>query len=466
MQTNRPPNVLLLHCHDLGRHLNLYGATSVRSPHLDHLATQGIVCEAMFAAAPQCSPSRASLFTGRWPHANGVMGLTHKTFGWDLHPAEQHLAGRLKSAGYSTELIGVHHESRVRPDLEIATALGFDRVRTGGLAGEVAAEAQLSLNRLADRANPFYLQVGFREPHRIPGKRDAPGVMGFLGDHLKPDSSRGTEIPSYLRDTASAREEISELQGAITFMDDAVGRILGALNDLGIADNTVTIFTTDHGLALPRAKCSLYDPGLEVAFIIRWPHRGWTGGRRISAMLSNIDVVPTLLDALGFPTTGRPMHGRSFCSLLDDKPYQASDQVFGEITYHDYYDPRRSVRTDRFKLIINFSSAPGFMDPSQSWGRRCSPVDVDHPHESTHPLLELYDLVSDPFELIDIAAEPRYSDVIADLTRRLAGWMSQTGDPLLDGAVLSPLHQASLDKLRSTSPPEPVCRRAPDGVAE
>lgn len=445
------PHVLLIHCHDLGRHLRLYGAAAVRSPRLDALAGQGVVADRMFATAPQCSPSRASLFTGRWPHNNGVMGLTHSDFAWDLHPEEQHLAGHLGQAGYRTELIGVHHESRVREDRLVAERLGFDKVETGttgGMADEVAARAVDALGRLAGNEEPFYLQVGFLEPHRIPGEQDPPGVMGFVGDHIEPDRSLGVEVPAYLRQDDSAREEIAELQGAVRHMDDAVGRVLEALDALGLTEDTITIFTTDHGLALPRAKCSLYDPGLEVSFIVRWPGGGWTGGERLEELLSNVDVVPTLLDALGLPAAAdsRPaLHGRSFRTLLDrtgTPPVRT--EIFGELTYHDYYDPRRCVRTDQYKLIANFSAAPGFMDPCQSWQHRCTPVTASNPTTDYHPPVELYDLRADPNELTDVAGKPEYATVRADLLERLTAWMRRTDDPLLDGAVTNPLHRNTL----------------------
>lgn len=448
------PHILLIHCHDLGRQLGLYGADTVRSPRLDALGAQGITADRMFATAPQCSPSRASLFTGRWPHSNGVMGLTHMRFGWDLHPDEWHLARRLSGVGYRTELIGVHHESRTQDDELVATALGFDRVQTGGLANVVAERAVEALRRNKDADAPFYLQVGFIEPHRLPGARDPDGTMGFLGDHLAPDDSRGVTIPPYLRDSDSARAEIAELQGAIAFLDTAIGRVLDALDDLGLTEDTITMFTTDHGLALPRAKCSLYDPGVEVAFVVRWPNGGWTGGRRIAELLSNVDVVPTLLDALAVDADqAPPVQGHSFRPLLDGVDgAHGREVVFAEMTYHDYYDPRRCVRTDRYKLIANFSSAPAFMDPSQSWNRRCVSAAADHSWDGYHPPIELYDLRTDPLERTDLADRPDHADVRDDLLRQLSGWMNDTGDPLLDGAVTGPLHRSTLDLLRPDAP--------------
>ncbi|QDP94648.1 sulfatase [Microlunatus elymi] len=460
----RRPNVLLLHCHDLGRHLNVYGAKTVSSPRLDAFAADAVIADQMYATAPQCSPSRAGLFTGRWPHHNGVLGLTHDIFGWDLHADEQHLAARLRRAGYRTELVGQHHESRRLADDQVAARLGFDRVQAEGLGEVVVERTTDALRRLAAADEPFYLQAGFSEPHRRPGERDAPGVMGFIGNHLQPDDSRGVEVPGYLADTESAREEIAELQGAIKFMDDCAGRVLDELDRLGLAENTITIFTTDHGLALPRAKCSLYDPGLEVAFMIRWPAAGWTGGVHLEPLLLNLDVTPTLLVALGLeqdgPAGAPAIDGRSFLPLLpgEQPDGEASGQatrgeVFGELTYHDYYDPKRSVRTQRHKLIVNFTAAPKFMDPSQSWVRRCIPVHAPNGNIGHDPIVELYDLAEDPYELRNRADDPALAEVRADLLARLGSWMAATDDPLLAGAVTSPAHRFAVAELQPATAP-------------
>jgi N-sulfoglucosamine sulfohydrolase len=233
--------------------------------------------------------------------------------------------------------------------------------------------------------------------------------------------------------------------------------VLARIDELGLTDNTITIFTTDHGLALPRAKCSLYDPGLEIAFAIRWPAAGWTGavgdGRRLDQLLVNLDVVPTILDAVGIEfeigATSAPIQGRSFRPLLDGSPeaYDARDAVFAEMTYHDYYDPRRSVRTDRHKLIVNFSSAPTFMDPSQSWNRRCTPKVSPNGNIGSHPVVELYDLAADPDELTDLADDPVHADIKAELLAKLGHWMQTTDDPLLAGAVTSPAHLSGVRSL-------------------
>lgn len=432
------PNILLIHCHDLGRFLRCYGNPTVRTPNLDRLADEGIRFANAFCTAPQCSPSRASLFTGRFPHTNGVMGLTHASFGWDLHPTERHLASLLGEVGYCSDLIGVHHESKRLPDHDIAARLGFDTVTTGGCAGEVADR---TINTLAARSGedePFYLQVGLAEPHRT-GDPSTDGRIGFLGTHIEADDSLGVRIPAYLEDDESTRAEMAELQGAVHHMDAAVGRVLNAVDDLGLCDSTIVLFTTDHGLALPRAKCTLYDPGLETALIVRAPGLGWSGGRVVDGLVSNVDLVPTLLKAAG-AEDGSHLHGRSLITSLEGDVGTGRQEIFGEITFHTYYDPRRCIRTEHHKLIVNFAITPPYMNgASQSWRPWATPK-LAKANQADHTVVELYDLDADPDELTNVAEDPAYAEVLADLRSRLGTWMRETDDPLLAGPVVAPTH--------------------------
>lgn len=440
-------NVLLLHSHDLGRFLGCYGVSTVDTPHLDRLAATGVRFDRAFSTAPQCSPSRASLFTGRFPQQNGVLGLTHAAFGWDLRPGERHLAHRLAALGYHTSLLGVHHESRVLPDPEIAQRLGFDEVLTGGHGEVVAARAVERLSGFAGQDRPFYLQVGFREPHRLPGRRDPEGVMGFIGDHMSPFAERGVSIPGYLVPDAGAREEIAELQGAVGYLDACVGQVLQSLDELGLTERTIVVFVTDHGLALPRAKCTLYDPGLEIALLARAPALGWVGGRTVTDLVSGVDLAPTLLAALDQPIPPE-MAGLSLVPALTGADRPDRDLVFGQLTYHDYYDPRRSVRSSSRKLIVNFSSAPSMMDASQSWRRRSTPR--GKPVAST-PVAELYDLDADPWELTNVIDEPGYAQDRDLLLAALHDWMVDVGDPLLAGAVDSAMRVQAVSALGRTA---------------
>ncbi len=240
----------------------------------------------------------------------------------------------------------------------------------------------------------------------------------------------GLVVPGYLPDGPAAVEEMTQVEQTITSMDAAAGRVLLALEESGRADDAFVVFTTDHGLAMPRAKCTLYDPGLEVALIVRWPGGGIDDGTVYPEIISNVDVLPTLLDAAVVAIPGR-VQGRS---LLDQR---GRDVIFAEKTFHSYYDPMRCVRTHRYKLIRNFESAfavevPGDIQPGPIFRSNPGRYSTDRP-----ATVELYDLQADPFELHNVAGRPEVAGVERTLGKRLWHWMRETQDPLLEGPVAS-----------------------------
>ena len=438
------PNILLFHCHDLGQHLGCYGQATVSSPNLDRLAAQGVLFRHSYCTAPQCSPSRASLFTGRYPQQNGVMGLTHHPFDWDLHPGEQHLAQLLRDQGYRTSAIGIIHEC-ARPILEC----GFESY-SGEIFATQTVDATIARLRrhVADGDGPWYIQAGTFEPHRV--KLAGQLREGFLTGEFQADTSKGVGVPAYLVDDEGGRLETAELQGAIRHLDEQVGRLLVALETLGLAENTLFLFVTDHGVAMPRAKCSLYEPGIEVATILRLPSRsGWHGGRRVDEMISNVDVLPTLLALIGAPIPGH-VAGRSFAPLLDGGTYEPRTEVFTSKTWHDYYDPMRSVRVGRYKLHLMFSTAPNPMNPTQSWRPLTITRVPADPMFSYHDTIELYDLDADPLEHCNLAMDSALAAVRSDLLARLYGHMRDIRDPLLTSNTTDPSHHRAMALLTST----------------
>jgi arylsulfatase A-like enzyme len=354
------------------------------------------------------------------------------------------------------------HETRcpTSPDIEeqVGKRCGMDKVvrvmpRTGvgsediGQGKMLSQEALRLLDRYAKQERPFYMQLGYLEVHRLKARRrDEPDYRGFIGDYIEPDDTLGVTVPGYLRDEPVAREELAELQGAVRYVDAAIGQVLEGLNALGLEENTLVVFTADHGAALPRAKVTLYDPGIEVPLIVRWPGRGWVGGRTQAELVSNVDVFPTLLDVIGAPVKD-PVQGRSLLPLLEGRSYEPRDAVFAEMTYHQYYDPMRCIRTNRHKLIINFSASSSFMDPTQSWRPRTRPVVPKDSAQGSHPLLELYDLENDPWEQRNLADGLDCGHLGQELLGRLYEWMQVTGDPLVTGAVTSPMHCQALEAL-------------------
>jgi N-sulfoglucosamine sulfohydrolase len=427
-----PPNIVLVTCHDLGQHLGCYGWQSVPSPALDGIAGRGVLFENSFCTAPQCSPSRSALHTGRHAHTNGMLGLAHSPFNWRLHPDEQHIARRLQAAGYETALIGAQH--LVAGD--DAHSLGYDSVQSRGPAHETGAAAAAYLEIAAERHRPFYLEVGFFEPHR---PYDYGGV--------DPDDSRGVNLPAYIPDTPEARAEFAHAQGAIGALDAAVGQIFVALQTHGLLDQTWFIFAADHGLAMPRAKCTCYDPGIEAALIMHWPTGGLTVGRRIGDLVSHIDVVPTMLEALGMDIPAN-LHGRSYWPLLQGQPYQPNREIFAEKTFHTAYEPMRCIRTATHKLIVNLDQDIAVNVPTDI---QRSPIYMQMQDQITphRPHLELYDLAADPAEMHNLSGQPEVAEVERDLRQRLLRWMETTDDPILRGPVASPYYHEALAMLRS-----------------
>ena len=398
---------MVITTHDIGRHLHCYGVRSVRSPNLDALAAQGIRFDQAFATAPQCSPSRASLATGRYPHNNGVMGLAHHGFDWELSPDAPHAAAIFGRAGFATHLFGSQHVS-LHPE-----RLGFDQVHPTDAVEHVLASEP--------RERRLYLEVNFDETHR-PYPPAGPTPSDLV-------------IPGYLPAGPEAAEEMTAVEGAIRQMDDAAGRVLAALDSSGRAERALVLFTTDHGLAMPRAKCTLYDPGLEVALIVRWPGGSLDGGAVTSGLVSNIDVLPTLLEA-SCVAAPSGIQGRS---LLESR-----DAIFAEKTFHSYYDPMRCIRTPRHKFIRNFETAfavevPADIQRGPIFRKYASHYSTDRPD-----VVELFDLEQDPLEQQNMSGTPGVASIEQELSARLWNWMRETDDPLLKGPVSSPRYRQAM----------------------
>jgi len=425
--------VLVIFCQDLGRHVGCYGVETVDTPAVDGLAESGVRFEQSLAVAPLSSPSRASAVTGRYPHSNGVMGVTHGNAAWDLDEDEHHLAELLRAQGYSTALSGPSHEMRTPED-------AFQEVRTRhGACEALAQDVRDCLDRQANTQTPFYLQVSFFEPHRAPRSDTGFGSM-------PPGYTPEATVPPYLVDDERAREEIAAFEGAVTRVDTATGRILDRLEATEQADNTIVVLASDHGIPFPRAKCSPYDPGIESSLILRGP--SIARGDTRSELVSSLDLVPTLLDLIDAPTPVS-VQGQSFAPLLTGgSAYTPREAVFGELTYHDYCDPRRWIRTQNQKLVVNFSSTRTVTDPTETWRPETTTVEPAAPMLTRTEPLELYDLEADPSETQNLADASSHDAVRRELLTRLNRWMQEMDDPLLDGVPPSPMHERACATLR------------------
>lgn len=412
-------NIVLIHTHDTGRHLGPFGAP-VATPNLEALAARGVLFRNAFSTAPQCSPSRASLMTGQWPHCHGLIGLTHR--GFRLADPNRHLPHRLREAGFATCLVGLQHEV----PRDRVPELGYDQ-HFSGQVGErhCMAKALQAVDWLRkNERRPFFLNVGFIETHReFPPAEPS-------------EDARYTAPPPWLPDHAEVRADAARLNTMVRHVDQAVGMILGALDELGLADETLVIYTTDHGIAFPKAKSTLYDAGIGVALIMRGPG-GFEGGRVIDALLSQIDVFPTLMELIGREAPDY-LQGTSLLPLVRGQAERIHDEIFAEQTWHAAFDPVRCVRTDRYKYIRSFVDSPRVVLPNIDDGPTKKLQYEGGVLARPRPGEELYDLLHDPHEFNNLAGDAQYEEVRARLSARLDEWMKATGDPLRKGVFDPP----------------------------
>ncbi len=333
------------------------------------------------------------------------------------------------------------HETR-----QPASRWGYDIQKRPALVEPLCDDLIETLREMKERDAPFFISAGCVEPHRLGGP-DEHHYIGFIGKHMQPDDTKGVVVPGYLEDNAGVRTELAELQGAVKHVDFHFGRVLDALDDLGLTDDTLVVFTADHGIAMPRAKCSCYDPGLEIALILRLPSRsGWNGGRVVDALAPNTDLTPSLCEVAGAPVP-ESAQGRSWTPLLDGGEYMENEAFFPELSYHSYYDPIRAVRTRRHKLMVFFSAAPSFMDPEQSWIPRTHPKTPAEPALTHHPDIELYDIDADPWEQENLVDDPACAVMKRELMQRLYRHLVATDDPILQGAITPPIHGRMMELL-------------------
>ena len=235
-----PPNILYIHSHDTGRVVQPYGF-QVPTPNIQLLADQGVLFREAFCAAPTCSGSRASLLTGLHCHNNGMLGLAHR--GWALNDYGQHWVHALRGAGYRSTLIGEQHIS-VDPGV-----IGYDEiVPVDSNHAEYVAPLTIEALREAP-SEPWFMSVGFFETHR---------------DFFAPTSVRDTLYslpPANLPDVAATRKDMAAFKASARSLDQGIGAVLHALHDFGLVENTLVLCTTDHGIAFPGAKATLFDRG-------------------------------------------------------------------------------------------------------------------------------------------------------------------------------------------------------------
>jgi N-sulfoglucosamine sulfohydrolase len=418
------PNIILFITHDQGQFLGCYDShqtpNSLRTPNIDNIASNGVKFINYFCTAPQCSPSRGSIQTSKYPHQNGLMGLVNR--GWTLPKSNKTLPMYLRENGYSTYLLGLQHESKN------ALSIGYDwvskRTNEYKYSKKYMEEDYLKFfDEHKGDNKPFFVNIGTIEVHR-------PFIV--WGDPVKPEK---VKVPPFLPDHPMIREDLGQFYGAIHVVDDTIGKILKCLQENELKDNTLFIYTTDHGSAFPRAKCTLYDPGIKTILLMSWPNSNlFKKGKVIDKMISNIDLLPTLLDLFG-SNIPKDIEGKSFLPLLKNNDQPFREEIFAEKTFHELYDPIRCIRTNKYKYIYNFEHLKTLYQIPIDILRDLSGKVMREKYNMPRSEEELYDLENDPNEINNLIKNSNYNKIAKELKQKLFEWMKKTNDPLLKGKI-------------------------------
>jgi arylsulfatase A-like enzyme len=404
------PNIIWIIADDVGpNEIGCYGHPTIRTPNIDRMAREGLLFSNAFVTTSSCSPSRSSLFTGKYPHSTGAENL-HEPL-----PADQPIVPELlKPRGYWTANVAKCH-------------LGADAQRKfDKMYGKIDTWVDFFDERPKDR--PFFLAVGFHDAHRDFDR-------GCVDPPYEPDQ---ITVPPYLPDEPEVREDLAGFYDEITRMDETIGAILKRCEDEGVLENTFVMFLGDNGPPFPRAKTTLYDSGIATPLVCRWPKR-IRPGQRHCGVVSAVDIAPATLEAAGLHAPDA-MQGVSLWKQVEHPREHGRQYIFAEKNWHDLDDHSRAVRDNRYKYIRNafyeeplrpaadVARSPSFQVMRELRDAGALDRDVMLHFRNRRPHEELYDLKHDAMEFRNVAGDSAYGPVLERMRAALDRWIDETDD--------------------------------------
>ncbi|MCX7012793.1 MAG: sulfatase [Candidatus Sumerlaeota bacterium] len=423
------PNIVLFISDDhTATDCGAYGAKDVKTPNIDRLAGESLRFTQAFAASPTCTPARSSIYTGLFPMRHGAHP-NHSA----LSPGIHTLPDYLKPLGYRTALIG---KVMVKP----AGQLPFDTLmpdpKVPGAANQDQATLRKSVEWLKNnKGGPFCLIVCVHDPH-VPWVFDE--RYGYKTDNV------GLE-PTFV-DTPATRESRAKYYSDVSRMDERLGELMDAVDKERLRDNTLFIYTADQGAQWPFAKWNLYDAGIRVPLLIRWPGKV-AAGASCAALVSHVDLLPTFIEMAG----GSPpadLDGRSILGLLQGRTAAHRDCIFAAHTGDGVMNvaPMRCIRTDRYKYVttlmpeveytthIDLARKEGYWETWEEQAKTDPKAQEVLTRYHWRAKEELYDLQTDPLETRNLVDDPALAATLAELRAKLSEWREQQRD---DGIGLS-----------------------------
>ncbi len=441
---DKRPNILLIVAEDMSLKVGAFGDQVAQTPAIDALAEQGIRYPNAFTAAGVCAPSRSALITGVYPIS---MGTQHMRTGFGIPGTEvksyeavppvdvKAFPELLRRAGYATA-------NFAKKDYQFGEPFTVWDVDVGNFLSPV----EPALWRYLPKGKPFFAMVNLMSTHESrlvpPGEKFEnrfAGMMEKIQEIRAKNVAQVTDpadvrVPPYYPDTARVRGSIAQHYDNIHYMDSEVARILAALKSDGLEDNTIVIWTTDHGDALPRAKRAIYDSGLKVPMVVRFPD-GRDKGKVRDELVSFVDLAPTILTLAGAEVPGF-IQGRNFLGE-GERQY-----IFGARDRMDEVPDRvRSVRDDRYEYVRTYLTEEPYFRPiyfrdmfpimQELWaGEKNHSLEPQQQFyfDAPRPVEELYDTQADPDEVHNLASDESYAEIKQRLSAAMDQWLADVGD--------------------------------------
>jgi len=438
----RRPNIVLITADDLNYDsVGCYGCAIPRiTPNIDRLARQGIRFTNAHVNIAVCQPCRQSLMTGRYPHRNGAEGFE------PIDPDVPTLQESLHNAGYVNGILG--KEVHLRPKYKYCWDYYITEGQLASGAGigrspeRYFKYSQAFFELAKERDKPFFLMANSHDPHRrFAGSDQEKQSWGHdLPKFTRQFKSEEVPIPNCLPDLPGIRKEVAEYYTSVHRCDQTVGAVMRALEESGLAGNTMVMFLSDNGMATPFAKANCYLNSTKTPWIVAWPGKVKPGLVDSEHCISGIDYMPTVLDAVGIKPVDK-MDGFSFLPLLFRKKQQGRKYVFTEFhrTFAERCFPMRCVQSERFGYIFNFwagrTDAMRMDSTSGLTFNAMKEAGKSNPEIAARVSLfeyrvpeEFYDFKKDPGALNNLISDPQYQDEIERMRRVLEEHMMQTND--------------------------------------
>lgn len=435
--TAKPHNVLVITADDLGLQLSCYGDHTISTPNLDKLAQSGTQFNRAYVTQASCSSSRSSILTGTYPHFNGQIGLAHR--GFSMNRTLPNIASSLKQAGYKTGVIGKLH---VAPKEQFP--FDMDKSNQTQKTRDVELVSQWVEDFVSSSPDSsFFLYLNYFDPH-TPLIRSINGhpEQEIKSEEVQAFAFQGVDDPGEL-------ERIADYYNCVKRLDEGIGLVMGKLENMGVLDNTMIVFVGDHGPPFSRGKAASYEYSVRIPFLVKYPE-GMETIKESDALVSTIDIYPTILDVLGIEIP-MEVQGESLEPIISGGSNKVRDYLFTEHNFHtqfiDNYYPRRTVRDQRYKLIYNlpagnFNNEDLYIDKDSAYyysrGEKYEGTWVREVFDrlASPSKLELYDLEKDPYEKVNLIEENSMQSKKEELVTVLNEWMENTQDPFLDQEFL------------------------------